>query len=307
MADNTPDGDKAYKIITGPAVSSDPAYHNLNPDDVDVINRDYNDPPTITSGNTASVPENTTTSFLTVQATDPNGDNLTYQITGGADSGFFSVVLGTGELRFQIPADYENPADANGDNVYEVEVSASDAHIPAGTDSQTILVTVTDVDDTAPADPTAAPDLTTDTGANTTDNITSNNTPSFDVQCTEAGASITLYSDNPANNTVIGTHTCSGTGTESVTASTTLADGAHNISYTVKDSSGNESAPSPELPITIDTSVPTTPTINSPANNTETNNSTPVISGSGTAGDNIVINDSNGNQVCATTVNSDGS
>ena len=45
--------------------------------------------------------------------------------TAGRDGGDF-VINELGELRFRSAPDYERPADANRDNVYEVTVRASD-------------------------------------------------------------------------------------------------------------------------------------------------------------------------------------
>jgi len=108
-----------------------------------------------------------------------------------------------------------------------------------------------------PADPIVAPDLqpTSDTGSSNSDDITSDNTPTFDVVCSEAGNTITLYTDNPAPNTSIGTHVCVGVGTESITSSSNLADGIHNITYT-DSKAGAESGHSPSLVVTVDTTAP---------------------------------------------------
>ena len=48
----------------------------------------------------------------------------TYAIAGGADAAWFSVDEATGQLSFVAAPDYEAPADADGDNVYKVEVAA---------------------------------------------------------------------------------------------------------------------------------------------------------------------------------------
>ena len=54
-------------------------------------------------------------------------------------------------LTFGSPPDYENPADADQDNVYKVTVKASDG---TNEDTLDVTVTVTDVDeDVGPADP----------------------------------------------------------------------------------------------------------------------------------------------------------
>jgi len=108
--------------------------------------------PVITSdggGDTAAVnvAENRT-GVTTVTATDGDGDTPTFSITGGADAALFSIDTNTGVLTFNAAPDYENPGDSNTDNDYVVEVTADDGN--GGTDSQTITVTVTDVNDNAP-------------------------------------------------------------------------------------------------------------------------------------------------------------
>ncbi|MGF1481412.1 MAG: cadherin domain-containing protein [Cyanophyceae cyanobacterium] len=60
------------------------------------------------------------------QAEDPDGDNFTYSITGGADQELFEIDEATGELSFNSIPNFENPADANGNNIYLVQVSATD-------------------------------------------------------------------------------------------------------------------------------------------------------------------------------------
>ena len=64
-----------------------------------------------------------------VAATDDDlpDDSLTFAITNnGADDALFSITA-DGELSFITAPDYENPLDANGDNVYEVEVEVTDS------------------------------------------------------------------------------------------------------------------------------------------------------------------------------------
>ncbi|WP_321395894.1 tandem-95 repeat protein [Emcibacter sp.] len=101
------------------------------------------DAPVFTSSATVNINENETV-VTTVTATDVDGENLTYSITGGADAALFQVDGMTGELSFLNAPDFETPGDVDADNVYEVEVSVSD-----GTDAipQLIFVTVgNDVD-----------------------------------------------------------------------------------------------------------------------------------------------------------------
>jgi len=105
---------------------------------------DVNDAPVITSnggGETAIVEvEENTTAVTTVTATDEDGDALTYAITGGADADLFSIDPVTGELTFKTAPSYDTPADADGDNTYEVEVTVTDAG--ALSDTQRIQVIV---------------------------------------------------------------------------------------------------------------------------------------------------------------------
>jgi len=120
--------------------------------------------PVIPSANTANVAENTT-AVMTVTATDSDlpAQTLSYSISGGADAGKFSINATTGELTFQAAPDYENPADADANNVYVVQVAANDG---AGcTTSQTINVTVTAVNDNDPV-------ITSANAANVAENVT---------------------------------------------------------------------------------------------------------------------------------------
>ncbi len=99
--------------------------------------------PTMTSPATASVDENTT-AVMTVTASDPDaGDIPVFSISGGADQAMFGIDTNSGALSFLAAPDFENPGDAGANNVYEVEVTASDGN--GGSDAQLISVTVDNV------------------------------------------------------------------------------------------------------------------------------------------------------------------
>ncbi|MEC9249717.1 MAG: cadherin domain-containing protein [Pseudomonadota bacterium] len=102
-----------------------------------------NSPPSFTSDPTGSTAENSTSTGYTAAASDSDGNSLTYSISGGADAALFSINASTGELTFANAPDFENPGDANSDNVYEVTVRVSDGQ--GGTATQTVEITVTDV------------------------------------------------------------------------------------------------------------------------------------------------------------------
>ncbi len=99
-------------------------------------------PPTFTSSASVSVQENAAGVVYRATASDPENATLTYSLSGGADSARFSFNSQTQELRFAAQPDFESPADANRDNVYEVQLSVSDG---ANTVNQLVRVTVTDV------------------------------------------------------------------------------------------------------------------------------------------------------------------
>ena len=133
-----------------------------------------NEPPTITSSATPSVPENTT-AVIDVQSTDPDGDTegsgLTYSLTGGADQSFFSIVPATGVLTFNSAPDFENPQDAGANNVYDVQVTVTDSG--SLTDVQNLQVTVTNANEpptiTSSATPSAAENQTSVIDVQSTD------------------------------------------------------------------------------------------------------------------------------------------
>jgi len=90
-----------------------------------------------------SVNENQTA--VTTLAAD---NAVTWVITGGADAGEFRINPATGEISFVTAPDFEAPSDANGDNVYLVEVTATDANNETAV--QTVAVTVLDISEAAP-------------------------------------------------------------------------------------------------------------------------------------------------------------
>lgn len=97
--------------------------------------------PAFTSLGAVSVQEETAGVFHTVTASDPDGNPLTFSLTGGVDQTQFRITS-SGALSFVTPPDFEAPADANRDNIYIVVVNVSDGSANV---MQTLSVTVTDV------------------------------------------------------------------------------------------------------------------------------------------------------------------
>jgi hypothetical protein len=109
-------------------------------------------PPVITSnggGSTAaiSVAENSA-AVTTVVASDADGPTPSYSIFGGADAAKFTINAGTGVLAFVSAPDAEQPDDTGFNNVYDVIVRATDSG--GSFDTQTIAVTVTNINDVPP-------------------------------------------------------------------------------------------------------------------------------------------------------------
>jgi len=196
-------------------------------------------PPTITSSPTFNVPENQT-SVATLSA----NDFVTWAITGGDDSGDFSINPSTGALSFNVVPDFEAPADNDGNNVYLIEVSATDGSSNVGT--QSIAITVTQVNEA----PTAV------TLSNTVTSVSDTQSAQLKV------ADITVTDDAVGTNTlaVIGANSALfeviGTGLflkagQTLTGGTTL-----EVQVTVDDASvgGTPDATSATLSISVNAS-----------------------------------------------------
>ena len=98
--------------------------------------------PEITSAATFTVDEGTTAvETLTAEDQDSAAADLEWSKAGGADADDFTLST-DGDLAFAAAPDYENPGDADGDNVYEVTVQVSDGD---NTDTADIGVTLQNV------------------------------------------------------------------------------------------------------------------------------------------------------------------
>lgn len=118
--------------------------------------------PAFTSGNSVTVAEGETATGYTAEATDPDGDTLSYAIGGGEDGALFQIDAATGVLAFRSPQDFEGPGDADGDNDYQVVLSVADG--AGGTDTLSLTVRVSDVNE--------APSITSGDSASLLENET---------------------------------------------------------------------------------------------------------------------------------------
>jgi hypothetical protein len=260
---------------------------------VTVTVTNVNEAPSITSSNAASVPENTTT-VLTVTTTDPEGNTVTYSITGGADSALFAIDTNTGALTFNSAPDFEAPADAGANNSYVVQVTANDG---TNDTAQTITVTVTDANE-APA-------------------ITSSAAPSVAENTT---AVLTVTSSDPEGNTVTYSITggadaasfgiVSGTGVLTFNSAPNFeapADADANNTYVVEVTANDGTNSTPQTITVTVTNVNEGPTFNSglgTASVAENTTAVTTVTTTDPEGDTITYSVSGGDDAALFSVNS---
>jgi hypothetical protein len=102
---------------------------------------DVSEIPQLVIESSYTVEENTTT-VATASYTGYDG-TVMYQLSG-TDASAFTFGGTSGVIAFQNSPDYENPTDADSNNVYNITVTVSNE---SGSDSADVAVTVTDVDE----------------------------------------------------------------------------------------------------------------------------------------------------------------
>ena len=107
-----------------------------------------NTDPVFTSSSSFFVNENLLSVGTVVASDSDGGDSVTgYRVSGGVDSALFEIDNG-GVLIFRSAPDFESPVDVGGNNVYDLAVTAtSGTSGRVQTATQTITITVTDVDE----------------------------------------------------------------------------------------------------------------------------------------------------------------
>ena len=104
-----------------------------------------NEAPSVTSGGTATTLENvsTSTAVYTATGTDPDANTtLAYSISGGPDAALFNINPTTGAVTFKTSPNFEAPADAGANNVYDIVVQASDGSL---SEMKAVAISVTDI------------------------------------------------------------------------------------------------------------------------------------------------------------------
>ncbi len=77
-----------------------------------------------------------------IKTEDPNGDGVSLALGTYGDSDLFEINSESTDLSFRQAPDYENPKDRNRDNIYEVEIIATDDGNPPLSSSKIIKVYV---------------------------------------------------------------------------------------------------------------------------------------------------------------------
>jgi hypothetical protein len=218
-----------------------------------------------------------------------------------------ATVIATGALDPVTGVWTLQPATALADGQHTIAARVADQLGHLSNVSAAITVTI----DATPPLPPATPDLVaaSDLGVSASDDITSDNTPTFSGTA-EANTVVTVYSDVAVP---LGTATAGGAGTWSFT-SPALADGSHQITALAADTAGNVGELSEALSITIDTTppaeMPSTPDLvdagdsGSSAGDNITNVVTPTFTGTAPAGAIVAVLD--GTTVRGTTVSDAG-
>ncbi|MEQ9299361.1 MAG: Ig-like domain-containing protein [Cyclobacteriaceae bacterium] len=96
--------------------------------------------PVIQTENTINHPENVR-EVISIEVSDESA--VTFAVAGGADASRFQIDATSGALSFVDTPDFENPVDANLDNVYDLAISVTDE--PGNSASKSISVVVNDV------------------------------------------------------------------------------------------------------------------------------------------------------------------
>jgi Ca2+-binding RTX toxin-like protein len=111
-----------------------------------IIDTPPNQAPIITSAATASFDENGTGTAYTVIGNDPDSlrTTLAYSINGD-DANLFNISSSTGVITFKTAPNFELPIDKNGDNIYDINVVASDG---TNSTSKAVAITVANINET---------------------------------------------------------------------------------------------------------------------------------------------------------------
>ena len=181
---------------------------------------------------TISLPGQSTGDVVTVTARKAGSSDVVCSYTVGASTG---CDLG-----------------ALADGTWDISASVVDRAGNTGT-TQSLEIAIDSTSSSAPS----GLDLATpsDLGSSSTDDITSDSTPTVSAVGGVAGDTVTITAAKSGSANVTCSYVVPATGCDLGS----LADGVWNVNATITDAAGNVSSPSTSLPITIDSSAPAAP------------------------------------------------
>ncbi|MCF7673394.1 Ig-like domain repeat protein, partial [Bacillus subtilis] len=194
------------------------------------------------------------------------------------------VAVTDGAWTFQSESDLSN-------GVHNFRIKAVDAAGNEGPYSPTWSVTVDTAAPNAPSITTVYDDVNAVQGNVADGKSTDDLRPTLSGGSAEAGSTVKIYDKG----VLLGETIANSNGTWTFTPDADLATGSHVFTVTSTDKAGNESVPSASWTITIDLSIPKTPTIDQIWDDTNpgigpvgkgetTNDTTPTLSGTAAAG-----------------------
>ncbi len=212
-----------------------------------------------------------------------NTGNIDLRLTGSP----LVEITGTNASDFTVVLNPSTPITAGGSTTFQIKFAPSGL----GTRIAQVVIKSDDPDedpyvftiqgtgvDTTPPDRPAVPDLApeSDAGESDSDNITNDNTPTFQggTGAVEAGSTVTVYSSIDG---MLGITSAAADGSWSFTPSSAVSDGTHQITVTATDASGNTSGESDPLTVLIDTQAPSPPDGRFPSDGTYTDDDTPTF------------------------------
>ena len=105
-----------------------------------------NNPPSITNSSLNIVVEENQELAFIIEASDPDGDNIAFEVSGPDENSFF---INDRQVLFLSLPDFENPSDVNQDNLFEISIKAFDGSLYSQNYEFTISITDDETDNSS--------------------------------------------------------------------------------------------------------------------------------------------------------------
>ena len=173
---------------------------NSSSSSISVNISDVNEPPVWNNAlqTVFDYPENSTaveTIDIPEDIADEDGDALSYSLSG-TDGSLFTV--SGNAVSFVGAPDYENPSDSNGDNIYNLNVIATDGELSAT--SPEFTLTITNLNDNAPTFIDLSTNIEVTNGQTNVVDISTSDADGDDVTLSKNGTDSSLFSISDSGN-----------------------------------------------------------------------------------------------------------